>query len=301
MIYFITGENDYEITDFVNSIKSSFDGVINYIDESTDNIDLKELLIGRTLFSDNKLVVFKNISKQFEVWSKLPDYLGQIDEEITVIIIEDSPDKRRAAYKEIVKISNVKNFSNYDYKTITELKEWLMGYCKRNNIYIDTGLVAMLIDRVGYSQWAIVNTINKLELAGGINKSTIEDQIENNISENIFQLLDFALNNKVRELKQSIDALKVHEDAYKTLGLISSQLLMVVALKNYNKPEEVARDFSSSLYMISKLRSAAVNVKQPRLRRAVKLLAIADSKMKSSAEDPWTYLDQALMKIASSR
>lgn len=299
MIYLLTGENDYEITDFVNSIKSGFDGAVSYVDDNTVNIDIKELLTGQTLFSENKLIIFKNISKQSEVWHKLPSYLEQIDKDMTIIIIENSPDKRKTSYKEIIKLADTKTYNNYDYKTISDLKKWLLGYCSRNGIAIDANLAAMLIDRVGYDQWAIVNALNKLELAGGISKGTLEEQVENNLSENIFQLLDFALNNKIRELRRSIDTLKTHEDAYKTMGLISSQLLLVVALKNNNNPENVARDFGASIYMLSKLRPTALNIKQPRLRKAVKLLVTADKKMKSISEDPWTYLDQALMKIAS--
>ena len=105
-IYLLYGEEKYDLEKKLSSIKKQFDKLengVNLFYITKDNIDeLGNILSEVTFFGSHKLVVIKNTNLKFD--AKL---LENIDEDVVVVIIEESVDKRLTSYKSISKIAEV--------------------------------------------------------------------------------------------------------------------------------------------------------------------------------------------------
>lgn len=296
MIYFLTGDNDYEIFEFTSDLRRTFDGQIDIVDGSSE-LDLTTLLLGQTLFSSSRLIIFKDLSSNKDAWNSLPDYLDKIGNNSNIIIVEASPDKRTKTYKEIISYATHKHFDKYDAMSRMRLKSWLISYAEGKDIRLSSQMAELLINRVGFDQWSLVNALERVLLAGEISEQSIIDQTELSPTENIFQLLETAFRGETNNLLRMIKTLKHSEDAYKTMGLIASQLMLLAAIKNAREGHNVAKDFGANPYMISKLKSIADKTSATKISKAVRALNLADDQSKTSSIDPWVSLEQALLKI----
>lgn len=299
MIYLLTGENNFEMARFIESVKDKFDGQIDSVDSSLGSLDLTSLILGGSLFSSKRLVILKQLSET-DNWLKLPEILGRIHQDDIVLVIEPKPDKRTKTYKDIAEIATVKHFDKFEQKDRNEVRKWLVDYAKIYNLVLDTKMADMIIDRAGLDQWALSNALERLELAGGASAENIAEQIDLSPSENIFQLLETALRGETKQLKSMIEVLRTTEDVYKTMGLISSQVFLLLAVKNAGAGQNVAKDFDAHPYVVSRMKSLAGTMPKSKLRQLVLSLKKADELIKTAPIDPWIVLEQALSKVAFS-
>lgn len=298
MIYLLEGDNSYEIDRFVGDYKGNFDGQIEIVDGSSDNFNLYTLLFGQTIFSANKLVIIKQLSIDKKAWRELSENLDIIDSSLHLILIEPSVDRRTKAYKDISSVANILNFDSYNSKTHNSLKKWLIEQATQDGLKLNGSLAELLISRVGYNQWALANALERLKLAGELSDTSIIEQTQLSTTDNIFMLLEMAFKGQIDKLLSTLENLKVYEDAYKTLGLISSQLLLIAVIMSASKGQNIQKDFGANPYMLSKLKILASKITFPKIAMATKSLALADEQTKTTTVDPWVCLEQALLKIA---
>ena len=92
-IFLFYGEEKYDLEQRVEKIKKEFVNLevgLNLFYINKDNIDeLASVIQGVTFFGSEKLIIIKDTNLKFNV-----DLLQNLDEDIKVIIIEDSVDKR---------------------------------------------------------------------------------------------------------------------------------------------------------------------------------------------------------------
>ena len=131
-IFLFYGEEKYDLEQRVEKIKKEFvnlDVGLNLFYINKDNIDeLPSIIQGVTFFGSEKLIIIKDTNLKFNV-----DLLQNLDEDIKIVIIEDSVDKRISEYKKLSKIAECVEFKHLDQK---QMVDYIMSVLKKCNLKI---------------------------------------------------------------------------------------------------------------------------------------------------------------------
>lgn len=299
MITVLTGENSFAIKEALESILTSSEGRPERVDgEDLQLKDIPDLLMGMTLFSQKRLVIIKDLSKNKSIWERLPDWLGKISDDIHLVLVDEKLDKRTSAYKALNSVATVKEYRNWTERDAQEAELWVLERSRLSGVALDKKMAQHLIERVGLDQWLLSQAIDKLSFVDEVNQSVINDVIEPSTQQNVFQLFELTLNGDVRAIKQMIDNLQLTQDPYQLFGLISSQAMQLLAVMNSSPDDNAARDFGIHPFVASKLKKSAKALSRHQALDLVKTLADTDADIKTSKAEPWILIEKALLKIA---
>lgn len=301
MITVLTGDNSFELARALTAIRADFAGVAEQYDgDELELSQLPDLLQGGTLFATERLVIIKNLTDNKKLWDVLPDWLEKTDDDTHVVLVEPKLDKRTRTYKELKKHATLREFSPWGDRDVIAAETWTVQEAKRQGVTLDKKLVQQLVARVGLDQWQLYHALEKLAVLEQVDATTIENTLEAQPSENVFNLLDAALNGKTERVHTMIQNLQRSQDPYMTFGLLSGQVFQLAALSVADKSSgEVAGDIGAHPYALGKLAPYAKKLGRPRAKKIVTIFADADNAMKSTAIDPWLLVEESLVKTAS--
>ncbi len=296
MISFFVGENTFEVTRAIERTISVFDGDIEKVDGSEIELrQLPDLLMGATLFSTKRLVIIKDLSNNKSVWNELSEWLARVGDDLHVIFVEGKPDKRTKTYKEIVKIAKVEEFAVWTDRDIYKAEQWIDDEARRQKLVIDKKSIQALVSRVGVDQWQLFHALQKLAVFDVISPQLIDEIIELNPSENVFNLLDAALKGNFKQVSEMLQTLRMTDDPYMVFGLLSSQVFQLAALAVSDKPSgEVAKDIGAHPFALQKLAPHANRMGKSGAKKMITAFAHADASLKSTTTDPWLLIERAL-------
>lgn len=297
MITLFTGENSFETTRALERVIAEFDGDIERVDGAEiETRQLPDLLMGATLFSAKRLVIIKELSSNKPVWNDLIDWLPRVGDDIHALFVEAKPDKRTKTYKELIKVANVESFPAWTDRDTIKAEQWIESEARRQKIVIDKKSIQSLVARVGVNQWQLFYALEKLSVFEAITTDLIEEIIEANAAENVFNLLDSALKKDRKRVSDMLRALRLTDDPYMVFGLLSSQVFQLAVLSVSSKPSsEVAKDIGAHPFALQKLTSHANRLGRPGAKKLVSAFADADAALKSTTTDPWLLIERALM------
>lgn len=300
MITVLTGENSFELTRALDSVMAAFAGTAEKFDGSDLELtQLPDLLLGGTLFATERLVIIKNLSENKQLWDALPDWLERMSDDVHVVLVEPKPDKRTKTYKDLKKFADVREFALWGDRDELLAEKWVVEEAKHQGLNLDKKLAQQLVARVGLDQWQLFHAIEKLAVLGDATSEIIEQAIEPNPTENVFNLLDAALRGDAHRVSDMIRTLQIGQDPYMTFGLLAGQVFQLAALAVADKPSgEVAKDIGAHPYALGKLAPHAKKLGRTGTKKIVQIFARADTAMKSTATDPWLLIEQALVKTA---
>lgn len=300
MITWLIGENTFEVREALKTIEASFKGTPDKVDATEITLtQLPDLLMGVSLFSSARLVVIRDITLNTSLWEKLPDWLSRINDDIHVVFIDSKPDKRTSSYKALKAAANVQEFPAWTERDSAKAEQWVSARAKKNAITLESKLVKLLVARVGVDQWQLANALETLSLAKSITEASINDLIPANPSENVFQLLDSALDGKTTIVAKSVSTLSLQQDPFALFGLLSSQVLTLAAVTFGESSERVAKDFGVHPFVVSKLTRHARKLSKTKVAYIVELCAQADADFKRSKAEPWLLIERLLLNIAN--
>jgi len=301
MITLLLGENSFEITRGLNYLEAEFDGAAEKIDGETLELkQLPDLLMGATLFARKRLVIIKNLSENKTVWEKLPDWLDRISDDVHVVLVEQKPDRRSRTYKALQKVATVRQFPAWTDRDSAVAEKWVAGEAERQKLALDKKSIHSLVERVGVDQWQLYYALQKLAALPEVNPTAIENIIEANPRENVFNLLDAALRGNMVKVQEMLRVLEMGEDPYRLFGLLSTQIFQLALLSVSDKPaNDVAKDSGAHPFALSKLAPHVKKLGKSGVREVVVAMAEADTALKTSAADPWLLIERALLKIAN--
>lgn len=299
MVYLFIGENNFEIEREIARRIADFDGEIERRDaEALAVADLQDLLQGQSLFSTKRLIILKQVSENKSVWEILTSRIESMSSDIDLILIESKPDKRTKSYKDVLKLATLKEFPAWTYRDMHQAEQWVLNEAKSRGIGLTDKHARHFVQRVGFDQWRLHHALEKLGLANELSIEIINEAVEANPDENIFELLDTALRGDIKGVQASVANLKLSVDAYQTFGLLSSQTLQLSALALTDKSSaEVAKDIGAHPFVLSKLSQYAARMSKSDVKALIDEVAETDMFMKSSGLDPWLHLEQLLIKI----
>ena len=195
-IYLLYGEEKYDLNQKVEKIKKEFTSLevgVNLFYINSDNIDeLENVSQGVTFFGSKKLIIIKDTNLKFNV-----KYLDNLDEDVTVIIIEDSVDKRLSEYKAIAKIAECIEYKYLDEKQMTD---FIINTLKKYNVKISYEDAQYMQNVCGNNKSNNINEMQKLVIyvqnGGTVTKEIIDKVCSKTLNAKIFDVLENIVNKK---------------------------------------------------------------------------------------------------------
>lgn len=243
MVYLLYGEEKYDLNIKLEKIKKEFGSLevgLNLFNLDKENVDdLKNLLEGVTFFGSSKLIIIKDTKLKFDI-----NLLKNIDEDVTVVIIEDSVDKRTSDYKTISKIAECTEFKFMDE---VKVKEYIVSILKKYNITISNSDAEYMAQMCGNQKSNIINELNKIVIyldgEKVVSKEIIDKVCSKTLNAKIFDVLSNIVNkNKKEAIKQLDELLKQKEPIVKIYIMLYKQIkqmYMIKYLKEKNTPNIV--------------------------------------------------------------
>lgn len=260
-IYVLYGENYIAIKDYENEIaneylkeeKDEFSYVkLNMQENTIENLVYECRSSG--FFTTKKVVVAVNCSfllakpKKIKVEHNievLSEYVKNINDDVILILQSDEKiDSRKKIIKDIKKIGEIKEFSNFnDREIVSYIKKWLSN----KKITITSENCQFLINYSGLDFLNIKKELEKLYLyceeKGEVAKEDIELLVTRSIEYDVFSLTNELFNKNLFKLREVLNSLilKKEEPIY-LLSLIASQLrvyykVKVLLMEHYNQKD----------------------------------------------------------------
>jgi DNA polymerase-3 subunit delta len=301
VVTILTGENDFEIMRVLRRIVDSFEGRAEKVDGTELEIkQLPDLLMGGTLFADKRLVIIKNASQNKVIWNVLSDWLSRISDDVQLVLVDEKLDKRTKTYKDLQKVADIREFTLWTERDSVQAEKWTIDEAKGMGFELDKKSAHGLVGRVGVDQWLLFQALQKLAVVEKVSPGIIENLIDANPTENVFNLFDAALRGDALRIKTMMATLQLSEDPYRLFGLMSGQAFQLFALSLTDKSSnEVAKDLGVHPYALGKLAPYAKALGKAKVKKVFAAFIEADSAMKTSAADPWLLIERALMKTAT--
>lgn len=302
MIRFLFGENEYSVSRAEVRIREAFieqhgtQSVEIYDGSQVQIRDLPQLLQGQTLFSDATLTVLRGASTNKPLWDELCDVLEKTPD-ADLLIVEGKPDKRTRTFKWLQKNAETRECKLLDEReTIT----WLETEARGQGIALSRELATFLVHHSGTDQWRLYNDLIKLSLAGKpMSRDLIKELIEPNPTATVFELLDAILAGRHKDAQQILDIVRIHEDPYKFMGLLISQLfaLAVCVAADHRPSQTIAKDAGIHPYVAQKTAVLARNIDKQRLKKIISIVEEGDLLLKTSGGDPWTIIATTIGRL----
>lgn len=301
MISMLIGDNSFEAGRELQRLINDFDGTAEKVDGTELELkQLPDLLMGATLFAEKRLVIIKNLSENKPLWSVLPEWLPRVSEDVHLVLVDEKPDKRTKTYKDLQKAGTIKEFNAWGERDGAMAERWVSEEAGRLGFSLDKQCAHLLVARVGVDQWSLYRALQKLAVLDEITPELIEETIDANPVENVFNLFEAALKGDGPRVGKMIETLRLGEDAYRLLGLLSSQAFQLLAMGLTDKPQaEVAKDLGAHPFALSKLAPHAKRLGKPGVKKVFAAFVEADSAIKTSAGDPWVLIERALIKVTN--
>lgn len=300
MITVLTGDNSFELSRALELLAQGYDGEISRADGEDMSLDtLIEHTTAVSLFATDRMVIIRDLSTNKSVWTALGERLDTIGDEVHLVLVEPALDKRTSTYKKLQKMADIKTFVAWTERDSGKAELWVGQQAKQLGIVMDKKSIQTLLNRVGLDQWSLYHALEKLAVLGTADVSVIEEIIEAQPNENVFNLLDAALNGNSRRVSEMIRGLQRSQDPYMTFGLLSGQVFQLAALAvSDNTSTELAGSIGAHPYALGKLAPYARKLGRNGTKTMVRTFADTDSLMKSTPTDPWILIEQALIKSA---
>ena len=299
MIAWFIGENTFTIQQAVQSAIASFDGRPERIDGTTLELkNIPDLLMGSTLFAEKRLVIIKDLSQNSSVWEKFPEWIDRISDDIELILIDGKPDKRTTGFKEVKKRVELKEFPVWGDRDQHLAQSWVLQHAESIGLKLDNKVAHHIVDRVGLDQWQLANGLEKVALLETVTIDAINEVIDPNPSENVFQLFELALEGRATAIHDMIRTLELTEEPYKLFALLSSQAFQLAAVAGASNDDNPAKDFGIHPFVASKLSRHGSRLGTKGALRILSLFAKSDADMKRSRGEPWLLIERTLLAVA---
>ena len=300
MITWLTGENSFEISEALQALSRDFSGTPEQADGAELTLAaLPDLLMGMSLFSTERLVIIRDISTNAALWEKLPDWLPRINDDIHVVFVDAKPDKRTTSYKALKAVANIQEFPAWSERDFAKAEQWVSARAKKQSITLDAKSVKRLVARVGLDQWQLAHALDTLSLLDTVTPEIIDEVIPANLSENIFQLFETALEGNTREVSEKLATLELQEDPYAFFALLSSQALTLAAVTFATDDDNPAKEFAIHPFVATKLTRHGKRLGKAKVGHIVELFAQTDAHMKRSKAEPWILIERLLLEVAT--
>jgi len=300
MIYYLYGDDDFEIYNKLDALREQFGLKPDIIESDVEEGYLKQYLLSYSLLANKRMLIVKRLSENPALWKTFGDLIDNYDDQITIVCVDPKPDKRTATHKKLLKVAEHTEYNTWKDKLGREASIWVQSLASQKNVELTTEQVRQILRRGGGDKWAISSALDKLSYLPTFNQDTIDDLLETSLDENIYELIEVAIQGDYKKLSNIIDYVKSSEDPYRVFGLLASQLgnLCALCASGNMATDKVASDIGVHPYPLKKLKPLANELGLGGSRRLVELFAKSDRALKTSSINPWQIIEQMLYRAS---
>lgn len=271
-IYLLYGEEKYDLNQKVEKIKKEFTSLeigVNLFYITSENIDeLASVLQGVTFFGSEKLIIIKNTNLKFNA-----ELLKDIDEDVKVIVIEDSVDKRLSEYKTLSKIAECIEFKHLDER---QLVQYIIDTLKKYKVAISYNDAQYLQSVCGEDKANTINELQKLVIYVGndatVTKDIIDRVCSKTLNAKIFDVLDNIISKKKKvAIRQLDELLKQKESIIKIYIMLYKQFKQLYMIKLLKKQGEknIAGELGMRPFVVNKLLASCDKYTEDELKNII--------------------------------
>lgn len=259
-IFLFYGEEKYDLEQRVEKIKKEFSNLevgLNLFYINKENIDeLSSIIQGVTFFGSEKLVIIKDTNLKFNV-----ELLENLDDDIKVVIIEDSVDKRISEYKKLSKMAECIEFKHLAQK---QMVDYIIKVLKKCNLNISLENAQYMQSICGEDKANNINELQKLSIyldeGATVTKEIIDSVCSKTLNAKIFDVLALIVNKKTKLaiiklnelLEQKEPIVKIYIMLYKQV----KQMYMIKYLKQKNATD-IAKTLSIHPFVYKNLSASS--------------------------------------------
>ena len=287
-IYLLYGEEKYELNQKVEKIKKEFSNLqvgVNLFYINNDNIDeLTSVTQGVTFFGSEKLIIIKNTNLKFDT-----NIIKDIDEDIKVIIIEESVDKRLSEYKALSKFAECIEFKHLD---AVQMTDFIINTLKKYNVKISYEDAQYMQNVCGEDKSNNINEMQKLVIyvgnGGTVTKDIIDNICSKTLNAKIFDVLENIINKKKKIAIEQLNTLLQQKEPivkiYIMLYKQYKQLYMIKLLKDKGE-KNIASAIGLHPFVVKKLLVSCDKYTQSELKNIIYAFDEYDQKTKNGDMD----------------
>jgi DNA polymerase III delta subunit len=257
MIYLFTWNNNYLLREEVLRWKNGFiekHGVANIshitsLDSSTKN-SMGDILTSRSIFAEKRLVIIdwfpfsweKLFSWASDLEAKILSTLDSLPDEVLVVFSSVNPDKRKAGFKQLKKVAQVKEFN------IAWEDEVFSILSKKHGKHIDGNTLRRLIflkwGDLHKSQWEI----EKLRITRDqITAQDLQSHIMPEFEESIFVFIDTLLQRDANKIFSELHNLIAYSNLYAIYQSIIANIRVFLYIEFLKSQKKSPRDIGDTL------------------------------------------------------
>ena len=308
MIYLFYGSDRYRMLERLKDILAAHTGGagdinITTIDSSYSFQGIKNNAESIPFLSDKRLLIIKNIarSKDKFLLENISKWLPDVSETTDLVFTEDdTPDRRTALYKTLVKHASVEEFTELKpFEAVT----WIRNKTVTLGATIDPDAANQLQIYCGSDLARLETELSKLSAYDKhITKKNVENLVDSGFFNTIFELTDAISEKKSKKaieiLKKSLEA---GENEIYLVSMLARQirnLLIVKDLSDHRLSEsEIVGKTKLHPFVIKKSLSQSRNFTKEQLIRLHGRLIKLDYTLKSTSTDPRVLLTKFVTEM----
>jgi DNA polymerase-3 subunit delta len=300
----LTGENKFALNEKLKEIKNKFlkknkTAQIQILNGSKIELeDLKIELSSLSLFSPERLIIIDQPSLIKNFKEEVEQILVGLGSDLTLIILEDSLDKRSSYYKYLFSKTTYLEFKILDINALTD---WIIDYTEKKAATINIADARYLIDRIGFDQYALLNELNKLILYNQvISRKSIELLSDASITSTVFDLIDSAFNGRYRQALNLYKEQRIKNVAPEMILAMFGWQLNILALVKSWSPKYGPINAATNLnpYSVTKAQALVTKLSFIQLRSIISKLHEGDLKSKTVSFSLDDFLQNLLLEMA---
>jgi DNA polymerase-3 subunit delta len=273
-IYLLYGEEKYDMNVRLEKIKKEFGNLengVNLFHLNSENIDtLESVCQGVTFFGNKKLIIIKDTKLKFDI-----EILDNLDEEIKVVILEDSVDKRTSSYKVLQKKANCEEFKHLDS---AKMISYITTILKNYGLNISYEVAEYIQSICGEDKTNNINEIQKIVLylqkGDTVTKEIVDIVCTKTLNAKIFDLLANIVNKKKDlAIKELNELLKQKEPIVKIYIMLYKQIKQMYMIKYLINKKININDIATQLqihpYTFKNLSKSSQNYTLEKLKQII--------------------------------
>jgi DNA polymerase-3 subunit delta len=224
------------------------------------------------------------------LWEKMAQWLDDVPDTTTLILIEAKPDRRTKAYKAIVARARVIEATPLADRDWRKAEAWLAEYARERKVRLSADQVRNIVHRAYVpdtkpgrqiiDQQMIATAIDALAVMPEVGDDAIETVMATSSQGTLFDVLQYALSGERARAQDLLRQLKRQDDPHAVFPTLMTQWvqLLEVALTNGRG----ASQLGIHPYVVQKLEPLARGLDREQLHALTELGARLDADMKRS-------------------